>query len=72
MYHTNACSLKIVSNYMIFSLSYWTLFVVQMVSHMDRRCFGSFNPIPLISSNLSVLSTPTMLLCVGPPLGDTG
>jgi hypothetical protein len=72
MYQTTTRPLKVFSNCMIFELSSWTFFVFQMVSHKKICCYGSSNPIPFNSGNLSVLSTPLMLLCVGPLLGDIG
>jgi len=66
MYQTSACPLKVVSNCTIFAPSSWTFFAVHMVSHTNICCYGSSHPIPLNSRNLSVLSTPAILLCVGP------
>jgi hypothetical protein len=61
MYQTSMHPLKVVANYTIFAPSWWTLFVVQMVSHMNRSCSRSSNPIPLTFGNLSVLSTLSIL-----------
>jgi hypothetical protein len=72
MYQTNTHPLKVVSNCMIFAPSSWTLFLVQMVSHMNICCSRSSDQIPLNSRNLSVLSSPAMLICVGPLCSDTG
>jgi hypothetical protein len=72
MYHTRICPLKVVSNYVIFVLSSWMFLAVHMVSHTNMCCYGYLDPIPFKSSNLSVLSTPTMLLGVGPLPGDVG
>jgi hypothetical protein len=72
MYQTSMHTLKVVSNFTIFAPSSWTIFSFQMVSHMNKCCYGSSDPIPLDSGNLRVLSTPSILLCVGPLPGDTG
>jgi hypothetical protein len=65
MYQTSVHPMKVVSNYTIFVPSSWTFFVVHMVSHTNMCCSRSSCPIPLNSGNLSVLSTPAILLCLG-------
>jgi hypothetical protein len=71
MYQTIMHPLKVISNYMIFAKSSCNFFIVQMVSHTNRCCSGSSDPIPLNYGNLSALYTPAMLLGVGTLLGDT-
>jgi hypothetical protein len=66
MYQTSTCPLKLVSNCVIFATSSWKFFAVHIISHMNKCYSGSSDPIPLNFGNMSVLSTPSILLCVGP------
>jgi hypothetical protein len=72
MYHTSVRPLKFVSSCAIFTPSSWTFFVVHMVSHTNICCYGSSDPIPLKFGNISVLSTPSMLMGARPLLSDVG
>jgi hypothetical protein len=72
IYHTSAQPLIVVANYTIFMASSCMFLASQTISHTNKYCSGSSHPTPLNLGSLRVLSTPAILTCVVPPLGDAG
>jgi hypothetical protein len=72
IYNTNAQPINFVANSAIFTTSYCMFLEAQIVSKTNKCCYQSSDPTHLNFKSLSVLSIPTMLVCVFPPLSDVG